>query len=125
VQREPEDARFQLILAQFYVDHAYKVEEEGVTAALRAVELDPENAAAHDVLGWVYHLTGRWRQARTHLQRALALEPELARAHCHLGALYAARGDAEAAQREYQRAIDLDTEGFFRQRAETALEDLR
>jgi Flp pilus assembly protein TadD len=52
----------------------------------------------------------------------LALEPDLARAHYHLGALYAARGDVEAAQREYQRAIDLDSEGFYRQRAEKALE---
>jgi tetratricopeptide (TPR) repeat protein len=125
VQREPEDARFQLILAQFYVDHTYKVEEEGVAAALRAVELDPESAMAHDVLGWAYHLTGHWGEARTHLQRALALDLDLARAHYHLGALYAARGDVEAAQREYQRAIDLDTEGSFRQRAERALDDLR
>jgi hypothetical protein len=31
----------------------------------------------------------------------------------------------EAAQREYQRAVDLDSEGFFRQRAEKALEELR
>ncbi len=52
------------------------------------------------------------------------MEPDLARAHYHLGALYAARGDVEAAQREYQRAIDLDTEGFYRQRAEKALEEL-
>ena len=125
VQREPEDARFQLILAQFYVDHVYKVEEEGVPAALRAVELDAESAAAHDVLGWAYHLTGHWREARTHLQRALALEPDLARAHYHLGALYAARGDVEAAQQEYQRAIDLDSEGFYRQRAEKALKELK
>jgi tetratricopeptide (TPR) repeat protein len=123
VQREPEDARFQLFLAQFYVDHVYKVEEEGVPAALRAVELDAESAMAHDVLGWAYHLTGHWREARTHLRRALALEPDLARPHYHLGALYAARGDVEAAQREYQRAIDLDSEGFYRQRAEKALED--
>jgi tetratricopeptide (TPR) repeat protein len=125
VQREPEDARFQLFLAQFYVDHVYKVKEEGVAAALRAVELDPESAVAHDVLGWAYHLTGRWRQANTHLQRALALEPDLARAHYHLGALYATGGDVQAAQREYQRAIDLDSEGFYRQRAERALDDLR
>ncbi|MFB0534036.1 MAG: tetratricopeptide repeat protein [Anaerolineae bacterium] len=124
VQREPEDARFQLILAQFYVDHVYKVEEEGVPAALRAVELDAESAAAHDVLGWAYHLTGHWREARTHLQRALALEPDMARAHYHLGAVYTARGDVEVAQREYQRAIDLDSEGFYRQRAEKALEEL-
>ena len=40
------------------------------------------------------------------------------------GALYAARGDMEAAQQEYQRAIDLDSEGFFWQRAEKALEEL-
>ncbi len=123
VQREPEDARFQVILAQFYVDRVYKVEEEGVPAALRAVELDAESAMAHDVLGWAYHLTGRWREARTHLQRALALDPDLARAHYHLGALYAARGDGEAARREYQRAIDLDSEGFYRRRAEKALEE--
>jgi tetratricopeptide (TPR) repeat protein len=125
VQREPEDARFQLILAQFYVDHVYKVEEEGIAAALKAVELDAESAMAHDVLGWAYYLTGHWSKARTHLQRALALEPDLARVHHHLGAFYAARGDVEGAQREYQRAIDLDTEGFYRQRAEKALEELR
>jgi tetratricopeptide (TPR) repeat protein len=125
VQREPEDARFQLFLAQFYVDHVYKVDEEGLPAVLRAVELDPESAMAHDVLGWAYYLTGRWREARTHLQRALVLDPDLARAHYHLGALYAARGDVEAAQREYQRAIDLDSEGFYRQRAEKALKDPR
>jgi tetratricopeptide (TPR) repeat protein len=96
VQREPEDARFQLILAQFYVDHVYKIQEEGVPAALRAVELDAQSAMAHDVLGWAYHLTGRWGEARTHLQRALALEPDLARAHYHLGALHAARGEEKA-----------------------------
>jgi tetratricopeptide (TPR) repeat protein len=124
VQREPEDAQFQLFLAQFYVDHVYKVEEEGLPAALRAVELDAKSAMAHAVLGWAYHLTGHWREARTHLQRALALEPDLARAHYHLGALYAARGDVEAAQQEYKRAIDLDSEGFYRQRAENALEEL-
>lgn len=124
VQREPEDARFQLILAQFYVDHVYKVKEEGASAALRAVELNGESAMAHDVLGRAYHLIGDWRRAETHLQRALALEPDLAHAHYHLGALYAARGDVEAAQREYQRAMDLDSEGFFRQRAEKALEEL-
>ncbi|TEU10266.1 MAG: hypothetical protein E3J21_26875 [Anaerolineales bacterium] len=50
-------------------------------------------------------------------------ESDLARTHYHLGALCAARGDVEAAQREYQRAIDLDSEGFYRQRAEKALED--
>jgi hypothetical protein len=38
---------------------------------------------------------------------------------------HAARGGVEAAQREYQRAIDLDSEGFYRQRAEKALEELR
>jgi tetratricopeptide (TPR) repeat protein len=125
VQREPEDPRFQVILAQFYVDHVYKAEEEGLAAALRVVELDPESAMAHDVLGWAYHLTGHWREARTHLRRALALDPDLARAHYHLGALYAARGDVEGALREYQRAIDLDSEGFYRQRAEKALKDPR
>ena len=52
------------------------------------------------------------------------LEPDLAHAHYHLGPLYAARSDMEAAQQEYQRAIDLDTEGFYRQRAEKALEEL-
>ena len=55
--------------------------------------------------------------------RHRGLEPDLARAHYHLGTLYAARGDVEAAQREYQRAIDLDTEGFYQQRAEKALEE--
>jgi len=127
VDAAPEDQRFdfQLILAHFYLDHLYHVVEGGVPAAEAAVALAPGDARAQDLLGWAYHLAGRHAEAEQALVRALELAPDLVSARYHLGSLYASTGRPEPARRHLQRAADLDTEGYYRQRAETLLRDLR
>jgi tetratricopeptide (TPR) repeat protein len=121
VERAPRDPAFQLLLARFYVDHAYRVKEKGIEAARRAVELAPQSAEAHDLLGWAYFLNGDLSLAEESLRRALELDGELAAAHYHLGALLEARGKRAEARVAYQRAADLDTTGLYRERAERAL----
>ena len=126
VEAEPEDPRFQFLLAQFYVDHLYRVEEAGVAAAEAAVALAPSDARVQDLVGWAYQLAGRPVEAEAALRRALALDPGLVSAHFHLGSLYFRVPGADAsmqalARQHLQRAADLDTYGYYRARAEMLL----
>ena len=59
------------------------------------------------------------------LRQALSLDPDLTTAHYHLGSLYLTTGRRELARWHLQRAADLDLHGFYRDRAELLLADLR
>lgn len=120
----PEDPSFQLLLAQFYVDHLYRIEEGGVPAAQRAADMAAEDPAVHDVLGWAYVLAGQPVEGEQSLRQALALDPGLVRAHFHLGSLYTRSGSQPQARYHLQRAVDLDTAGFYRERAQAILTEL-
>ncbi len=125
VEVAPGDVEFHLLLAHFYLDHLYRVEEGGVPAAEAAVALAPADARTHDLLGWAYHLAGRHAEGEQALTQALALDPGLVSAHYHLGSLYATTGRPELARRHLQRAADLDTGEYFRRRARAVLGDLQ
>ena len=125
VEVAPQEIEFRLLLAHFYLDHLYRVEAGGLPAAQEAVALAPEDARAHDLLGWAYHLTGQYGNAVASLSHALELDPDLVSAHYHLGSLYASTGQRELARRHLQRASDLDTTGYYRQRAELLVRTLR
>ncbi len=125
VKASPDELAFHLALVGFYADHIFGATERGVAAAGTAVELAPNNAQARDMLGWMYFLAGDPAQARSHLEHALRLEPELASAHYHLGLLHKSMGAEEGAESAFARAVDLDTDGFYRDRAQTALREMR
>jgi tetratricopeptide (TPR) repeat protein len=125
VEAAPEDVEFQLLLAHFYLDHLYRVEEGGLPAAQAAVALAPGDPRALDLLGWAYHLTGHQPEGRLALTQALAIDPGLVSAHYHLGSLLLTLDQTELARQHLQRAADLDTGGFYRDRAEGVLSDLK
>jgi Flp pilus assembly protein TadD len=120
----PEDPGFQLLLAQFYVDHLYRIEEEAVPAAQQAVDMAPEDPAAHDLLGWAYVLAGQPVEGERSLRQALALDANLISVQFHLGSLYSQAGSRAQARHYLQRAVDLDTTGFYRERAQAILDGL-
>jgi tetratricopeptide (TPR) repeat protein len=124
VDAAPENLEFHLLLANFYTSSLYHVAEGGIPAAQAAVELAPEDARTHDLLGWAYHLAGRHEEAQRALLRSLGLDPDLASAHYHLGSLYLSVGQRGLARKHLQRASDLDTDGFLRKRAELLLLEL-
>lgn len=81
----------------------------------RAVNIDPDFAAAHTEIAWVY-----WAQvnessdpqklvpkAKAAVERALAIDPELAKAHVLQAMIYEYEFDWQGAEREYKRAIEL------------------
>lgn len=124
VETVPQDVDFRLMLVRFYLDHLYQVEAGGLPAAQALVELAPDDARTHDLLGWAYHLTGQHSAGERALSLALSLEPDLVSAHYHLGSLYLTTGQRELARLRLQRAADLDLHGFYRERAEQLLYEL-
>lgn len=121
---EGDNVDLNLLLTRFYLDRLYRVMDGGLPAAQSTVALAPENAQAHDLLGWAYYLTGRPLEAQQSLATALSLDPHLVSAHYHLGSVYATTGPQALARQHLQRAADLDTEGYYRRRALAILADL-
>jgi TolB-like protein/Tfp pilus assembly protein PilF len=78
-------------------------------AAMKALELDPEQAEAHATLGLVLRQYDWERDdAERELRRAIELRPGYATAHQWLAELLAELGRADEAWREIQRAQELD-----------------
>jgi tetratricopeptide (TPR) repeat protein len=124
VSSAPEEVDFHFMLVHFYLDHLYRVQEGGLPAAQTLLALVPDDARAHDLLGWAHHLSGQHDQGLVALREALDRDADLASAHFHLGSLYATLGQHDLARHHLQRAIDLDTDGYYRDRAEMILKDL-
>jgi Tfp pilus assembly protein PilF len=125
VEAAPKDLAANLALVRFYADHTFRVSDRGLSAARAFAALAPDNAEAHDLLGWMYFLAGDSQPARLHLENALRLDSSSASAAYHLGLLHNALGEKEAARFAFMRAVDLDTEGFYRDRSQTALREMK
>lgn len=120
----PQDPIMWLLLAQFSLEFDIEVQELGVSAARRALALQPDSAEAADLLGYAYYLAGDWTLAERFLYRAMAAEPTLAAAHYHLGLLKLSRGQTAAGRRSLQQAQMLDPGGRIGSLAQRSLENL-
>jgi tetratricopeptide (TPR) repeat protein len=81
---------------------------EARAAVGRVLEVDPDNAIAHERLGLVELRLGRWGAARDQSRRALELNPELPLAWNNLGVALYQLDDTATAFDSWQRAVDLD-----------------
>jgi len=78
-------------------------------AALRALELDPQQPEAHVSLGLVRQFwEWDWAGSESAFRRALAIAPSYAMAHCWYGYLLSALGRHEEALSELRLALELD-----------------
>jgi Flp pilus assembly protein TadD len=117
VNHAPDDPRFHLLLAHFYVDYAVDPTRMGVAVAQTAVDLAPESAEAQETLGWARYLAGQPDLALVSLMRARELDPDEPRVHYRLGEVYRALGRPDEARASYQRAIDQDWSGSIGEKA--------
>jgi len=109
------------LLALFCAANNIQLEEVGLPAAQKAVQLALDDASALDALGWNYLSSGRLTLAEQTLLKAINIAPELASAHLHLGMTYLAQANQNAARLELTRARDLDSQGNAGQFAEQLL----
>ncbi|NLE43564.1 MAG: tetratricopeptide repeat protein [Chloroflexi bacterium] len=121
VSLEPAASVFWSTLATFYVTNGIDVPNRGTAAASRYVELAPDDALAHDLLGWAQYQQGNFTAARAALERAITIDSELASAHFHLGQVMRELGAWVEVSALFQRAIDLDTDGVYEQQVARTL----
>jgi len=79
-----------------------------ISAARKALELDPELAEAHVQLAIVYQRQWRWSEAEAEFKWALQLRPNDATAHLGLAKWLLAKGRTEEAMQWSRRARELD-----------------
>ncbi len=79
--------------------------QPAVTAYRKALQLDPDLAAAHTNLGNLLHRGGQLEEARAHYERALLLDPEQPEARYNLGNLLDDLGETERAVTEWYRVL--------------------
>jgi tetratricopeptide (TPR) repeat protein len=83
---------------------------EAIAAYRRALEFDPQFAAARNNLGFVLLLENRVAEAIEQLQQAVAQNPAMVQAQANLGLAYALSGDLDAAWAALSQAQRLDPE---------------
>jgi tetratricopeptide (TPR) repeat protein len=95
-------------LGYMYVDRNMNLDEAGLMIK-KALELQPDNGAYIDSLGWYYYHTGEYAKALTELLRALEkLKPEDPVVLEHVGDTYQALNNLGEAEVYWQRALKLD-----------------
>jgi tetratricopeptide (TPR) repeat protein len=96
---------------------------ESVVVLRRAVEVNPEDATAHFLLGSLHLSGGRTDEALAEWEKARALNPRLPVLHRNIGfTLLYARGAAEEALRAFEKGMAADpTNGEVYQGADQAL----
>ncbi|HMF92079.1 MAG TPA: tetratricopeptide repeat protein [Candidatus Angelobacter sp.] len=105
LQQDPNNSTTLNYLGYMLADHNMRL-EEALGMIKRAVELEPQNGAFLDSLGWVYFKLGNFDQAEENLRRAAEKTPNDATIQDHLGELYAKTGKLKLAAMHWERALD-------------------
>jgi len=87
--------------------------DTALEAAIRAVELRPDDAETLYLLGMCQLFADRRGEARSSLERVIALEPDLVEAHHDLGLIGLASGDAAAAAAAFQQVAELRPDSWI------------
>jgi TolB-like protein/Tfp pilus assembly protein PilF len=82
-----------------------------ISAAEKALELDPELSDAHVLLAGIYQVEWKWSDAETEYKRALAIRPNDANAHNAYSSWLLCQGRTEEALSWAERARQLDPLG--------------
>jgi tetratricopeptide (TPR) repeat protein len=78
-------------------------------AAVKALEIDPNSAEAHNILGGVELFLGRdFAASKRETDRALEIDPNLANGHRHRGLYLAWQGHFDDAIVEFKRSLEIE-----------------
>ncbi len=77
--------------------------------ALKAIELDAENAAYLDTVGWVYFKLGDYDRARRFIKASIDTGAASAEVYEHLGDVYEQLGNMDEAKKWWKQALDEDS----------------
>lgn len=78
---------------------------EALAMIRKAVDLDPQNYAFLDSLGWVYFKSGQYTQAEGYLRQAIERSSSDPTVHDHLGEVYEKTGRLKLAVEQWERSM--------------------
>ena len=85
--------------------------------AKRALELNPENAAFLDTMGWVYFKLGDYEKAHEYIRASIETGDASAEVLEHMGDVYDKLGDPDRAHYWWQKALEKDdTRTYLKER---------
>ncbi|MEO5936451.1 MAG: tetratricopeptide repeat protein [Terriglobales bacterium] len=80
--------------------------EEALVMIKKAVEIEPQNGAYLDSLGWAYYRLGKYDLAEENLRKAVSRSNNDATLHDHLGDVYLKTGKLRLAVAHWERALE-------------------
>jgi tetratricopeptide (TPR) repeat protein len=92
-------------LGYMLADHDMKL-DEALSMIQKAVELDPQNYAYLDSLGWAYFKLGKYNLAEEDLRKAVERNSTDATVHDHLGELYEKTGRLKLAASQWEESLN-------------------
>jgi tetratricopeptide (TPR) repeat protein len=121
-QQAPGDPLYWRLLATFCLENNIQVDEIGLPAARKALDLAPDDPLALDILGWAELAAGQPWAAQETLLKAVRTAPEYALAHFHLSQAYLQTGDRTAAYNQLKLVVQLNPGGPLGAQAAQLLE---
>jgi tetratricopeptide (TPR) repeat protein len=82
--------------------------EEALEMSKKAVDLESENSAYLDTLGWIYFKLGDLEKAKFYIRKAIDVGSESAVVHDHMGDIYYHLNDHESAMEYWKKSLELD-----------------
>lgn len=116
VNLSPQEPAYWYELATFCVEQNSYVEDYGLSAALRAYALEPDNPSYMDMLGRVQMAVGQTSAAEVMFNKALDTQAAASQGHVyhfHLGLLYLQTGQTSRAKSEFEQVVKLDPSGTY------------
>jgi tetratricopeptide (TPR) repeat protein len=89
------------------------LDDVGLPAAQKAVEISPDDPSALDALGWVYLSSGRYASAEQVLSDAVERFPQYLSAQLHLAITYLAQSNFPAAFDTLTKIQSTDPNGAY------------
>ncbi len=107
----PNESTYWRLLAAFCAENGVYLEEVGLPAAQKAVEIAPDDPSALDALGWAYLSSGKYTSAEQTLLDVIKRFPKYLPAHIHLAMTYLAQGNRPAAYDKLNYVQSADPNG--------------
>ena len=102
---DPKNSMTLNYLGYMLADHGMKL-QEALGMIKKAVEIDPQNYAYLDSLGWAYFKLGQYSQAEADLRKAVERNSTDATVHDHLGELYEKTGRLKLAAAQWEESLN-------------------
>jgi Flp pilus assembly protein TadD len=124
LKASPENATVLNYIGYMLADRGVRL-QEAVRYVEKALEIEPNNGAFLDSLGWAFYKLNDFGQAEKYLLKAVAVVKNDPTIHEHLGDLYLKTGNLEKAHESYTRSLAHGTEPEEIEKVREKLESLK